>query len=82
MNPNLWRFLEEMLDTNTATLDSVKRRYPRDLDTWMVLRKRNGRGCALARGLLKVIIYNEKNNSQFINNLQTRNWDIDPWTHS
>jgi len=36
----------------------------------------------MARGLLKVIIYNEKNNSQFINNLETRTWDIDPWTHS
>ena len=82
MNPNLWRLLENMLDRNTVALDSLTRRYPRDIERWTVLRKRNGRGCAMARGLLKVIIYNEKNNLQFINNLETCTWDIDPWTHS
>lgn len=69
-----WKRLEEVIVGNDAAQKDLAAKYPHEMVRWTILRERNGRFCPMARGVLKLIAYNERDNDVFKSNLENREW--------
>jgi hypothetical protein len=69
-----WQRFEEILVNSTSAQTNTAKKYPNEMVRWSILRRRNGRFCPMARGILKLIVYNERENTDFIEVLDSRKW--------
>lgn len=69
-----WQRLEQIIVPDEAAQQDIARKYPNEMIRWSILRKRNGRFCPMARGVLKLIVYNERDNAAFKKNLDESKW--------
>jgi hypothetical protein len=75
MNDNLpWYKLEQIIVINDSAQKDLAKKYPNEMVRWSILRRRNGQYCPMARGVLKLIAYNERKNADFNNNLEEGTW--------
>lgn len=69
-----WLKLEELLDKNESALKAIAQLHPQEIMRWIALRKRMGKNCPTARGVLKLICVLEADNKQFIENVNNGSW--------
>ncbi len=68
--------LEKLLEQESVIID-LAIVYPNEVRKWIALQRRNGKYCPLSRGVLKMIIYYERDNKVFVKNLETLTWDTE-----
>jgi hypothetical protein len=69
-----WEDLEALLDKSDAALKALAAKHPDLMVKWHVLRKRMGRHCPMARGVLKIIVMHEADNTAFIRSTTSGEW--------
>lgn len=75
-----WQRLEDILNRDNEAQKDIAIKYPDEMVRWNILRKRNGRFCPMARGILKLLIAYEKDNTQFFKNIEDGQWTKMNWT--
>lgn len=65
----------EKLIQDEANLIDLASVYPNEIRKWIALQRRNGKYCPLSRGVLKMIMYYEKDNAVFNEMLKNGAWD-------
>ena len=69
-----WIKLEELLDASEEALKQIAAKHPAEIMKWIALRKRMGKNCPNARGVLKLICLLEANNHNFIQSTEEGRW--------
>jgi len=71
-----WRILEKLLESDIDIQADIAKKYPNELVRWSILRKRMGRFCPNARGILKLICYMEIKNKAFKQCIIEQKWKM------
>ena len=69
-----WK-LGQLLNKNEDALKYVAQRHPAEIRRWLALRKRMGRNCPMARGVLKLIAYKEGDNEKLLIATENGEWN-------
>ena len=69
-----WLELEKLLEVSTEAVAYFTGKYQAHMVRWMYLREKMGRFCPMARGVLKMLVMLEADNTKLIESTKAGKW--------